>query len=57
MSEEFETIKIACDNLDAAIAELSKYPNLVSQSINMDEDTQKFVLEVTIKKDKSKNGR
>lgn len=57
MSEEFETIRIVCDNLDYAIAELSKYPDLVSQSINMDEDTNKFILEITIKKDKSKNGR
>lgn len=57
MSEEFETIRIVCDNLDFAIAELSKYPDLVSQSINMDEDTNKFILEITIKKDKSKNGR
>ena len=57
MSEEFETIRIVCDSLNKAIAELSKYPDLVSQSINMDEETHKFVLEVTIKKDKSKNGR
>ena len=57
MSEEFETIRIVCDSLNDAIAELSKYPDLVSQSINMEEDTHKFVLEVTIKKDKSKNGR